>query len=84
MAPLGRLGIGVRGADHPGFWNEDQLYNARLDPKETRNLADNPDYASTLEAMRATLTARLETLDRPFGEFVPGGNAAEPGRVESQ
>lgn len=84
MAPLGRLGIGVRGADHPGFWNEDQLYNARLDPKETRNLADDPDYASTLEAMRATLTARLETLDRPFGEFVPGGNAAEPGRVEAQ
>ena len=27
MAYIGRLGIGVRGADRPGFFDEDQLYH---------------------------------------------------------
>ena len=26
----------------------------------------------------------LEAIGRPFGEFIPGGNAAEPGQIDKQ
>ena len=26
----------------------------------------------------------LEAVGRPFGEFIPGGNAAEPGQIDKQ
>ena len=26
----------------------------------------------------------LESIGRPFGEFIPGGNAAEPGQINKQ
>ncbi len=26
----------------------------------------------------------LEVIGRPFGEFIPGGNAAEPGQIDKQ
>ena len=26
----------------------------------------------------------LEVIGRPFGEFLPGGNAAEPGQIDKQ
>jgi hypothetical protein len=34
--------------------------------------------------MRALLTAELRAGGRPFGEFVPGGNAAAPGQIDAQ
>ncbi len=34
--------------------------------------------------MRRLLTDDLKTFGRPFGEFVPGGNAAPPGLVDEQ
>ncbi len=84
MAPIMRTGIGVRGADHPGFWDADQLYDLRRDPKEMTNLAGKDEHRPRLEAMRRMLRARVEAMGRPFGEFVPGGNAAEPGQVDKQ
>ena len=84
MSYIGRLGIGVRGADHPGFFDEDQLYNLTDDPMEMHNLAYHKGLASRLEEMRALMQHDLELIGRPFGEFIPGGNAAAPGQIEKQ
>jgi len=84
MAYIGRTGIGTRGAVKPGFFDEDQLYNLNEDPEEMNNLARDPALKDRLEAMKAMLKADLETFNRPFGEFVPGGNAAPPGQIDEQ
>lgn len=84
MSYLGRMGIGVRAADHPGFWDPDQLYDLRNDPTEMKNLASDPARADTLDAMRARLAAHVKAIGRPFGEFLPGGNAAPPGQIDPQ
>jgi len=84
MNYIGRLGIGVRGADHPGFFDEDQLYHLKRDPKEMKNLADQAEHAPRMKEMRALLQQDLEAVGRPFGEFVPGNNAAAPGQIDKQ
>ena len=84
MAYIGRLGIGVRGADRPGFFDEDQLYYLKNDPKEMENLAYSPEQATRLKKMRELLQVDLEAIGRPFGEFIPGGNAVEPGQIDKQ
>jgi arylsulfatase A-like enzyme len=84
MAYIGRMGIGTRGAEHPGFWDADQLYDLRADPGELTNLAANPRYAGQLQSLRESLTASIQSIGRPFGEFLPGGNAAPPGQVDAQ
>jgi len=84
MAYIGRMGIGTRGAQNPGFFDYDQLYNVKQDLKERRNLAGNPDYSRTLADMRRILRKDLESFGRPFGEFVPGGNAAPAGLIDEQ
>ena len=84
MAYIGRTGIGTRGAQNPGFFDYDQLYDLKKDPKEKRNLAADPRYAKTLARMRGLLKHDLESFDRPFGEFVAGGNAAPPGLIDEQ
>ena len=78
------LGIGTRGAERGGFWDSDQLYNLQTDPDEPTNLAADPRCATELKYMRELLTAELKAGGRPFGEFVPGGNAAPPGQIEKQ
>ena len=84
LAYIGRLGIGVRGADRPGFFDEDQLYHLKSDPKEMENLAAHPSQASRLKEMRNLMQQDLKAIGRPFGEFIPGGNAAEPGQIDKQ
>ena len=84
MAYIGRLGIGVRGADRPGFFDEDQLYHLTRDPKEMKNLAYNKTQATRVKEMRDLMQQDLEVIGRPFGEFIPGGNAAEPGQIDKQ
>ena len=84
MAYIGRTGIGTRGAQNPGFFDYDQLYDLRKDPKEQRNLATDRRYSETLTKMRGMLKRDLESFGRPFGEFVPGGNAAPPGLIDEQ
>jgi arylsulfatase A-like enzyme len=84
MAYIGRLGIGVRGADRPGFFDEDQLYYLKRDPKEMENLAYHSEQAPRMKEMRDLMQQDLEAIGRPFGEFIPGGNAAEPGQIDTQ
>ena len=84
MSYIGRLGIGVRGADRPGFFDEDQLYHLKRDPKELSNLAYHENQVFRINEMRNLMQQDLEVIGRPFGEFIPGGNAAEPGQIDEQ
>ncbi|MEL6108948.1 MAG: sulfatase-like hydrolase/transferase [Planctomycetota bacterium] len=84
MSYIGRLGIGVRGADRPGFFEEDQLYHLKSDPRERNNLADKKAQVPRLQEMRNLMQQDLAEIGRPFGEFVRGGNAAEPGQLDKQ
>ena len=84
MSYIGRLGIGVRGADRPGFFDEDQLYHLQQDPKEMRNLAHKKAQTNRIKEMRHLMQHDLELVGRPFGEFIPGGNAAKPGQIDKQ
>ncbi len=84
MAYIGRSGIGTRGARNPNFFDYDQLYNVKKDANERKNLAGNPKYHKQLAAMRRMLRKDLESFGRPFGEFVPGGNAAPPELINEQ
>ena len=84
MSYIGRLGIGVRGADRPGFFDEDQLYHLKTDPKEMKNLASHIGHSSRVKEMRQKMQQDLQVIGRPFGEFIPGGNAAKPGQVSKQ
>jgi arylsulfatase A-like enzyme len=84
MSYIGRLGIGVRGADRPGFFDEDQLYHLQRDPKEMKNLAYKHAQATRMKEMRNLMQQDLEVIGRPFGEFLSGGNAAEPGQIDKQ
>ena len=84
MSYIGRLGIGVRGADRPGFFDEDQLYDLSKDPKEMKNLAYKKSQTNRIKEMRCMMGKDLEAVGRPFGEFIPGGNAAEPGQIDKQ
>ena len=84
MAYIGRLGIGVRGADRPGFFDEDQLYHLQRDPKEMKNLAYKNAQATRMKEMRNLMQLDLEVIGRPFGEFIPGENASEPGQIDQQ
>ena len=84
MAYINRSGIGTRGSSNSNFFDADQLYNIARDERELKNLAGDPAYATQLARMRRLLTNDLKTFGRPFGEFVPGGNAAPPGLVDEQ
>lgn len=84
MSYIGRLGIGVRGADRPGFFEEDQLYHLKRDPKEMKNVAYNKAQATRIKEMRKLMQQDLEAIGRPFGEFISGGNAAKPGQIDKQ
>jgi hypothetical protein len=37
-----------------------------------------------MKEMRSLMQQNLEVIGRPFGEFIPGGNAAEPGQIDKQ
>jgi hypothetical protein len=84
MACIGRMGIGTRGAERPGFRDADQLCNLQTGPDEQANLASDPRHADQMRRLRELLTTSLRSVGRPFGEFLPGGNAAPPGQVDAQ
>ncbi|MHC4748727.1 MAG: sulfatase family protein [Planctomycetota bacterium] len=84
MAYIGRLGIGTRGASNPNFFDADQLYNPSKDPFELKNLANNLEHRQKLLEMKNVLTKYLQSFDRPFGEFVMGGNAVEGDSIDKQ
>jgi len=84
LSPLGRLGIGTRGAVNPNFFCEDALFRMSNDPAELKNLVADPEHAPQLAKMQQLLIADLNAIGRPYGELVPGGNAVSPGLVEEQ
>ena len=49
-----------------------------------KNLAGKKAQATRLKEMRYLMQQDLEAIGRPFGEFIPGGNAAEPGQIDKQ
>ncbi|MEM1221831.1 MAG: sulfatase-like hydrolase/transferase [Verrucomicrobiota bacterium] len=72
-------GISRAGYTHKGAFDTNQLYNLLQDPKEQNNLAGNPEYSAQLKEMKQTLTQVLKQFpDRPYGEFIPGGNTRGP------
>lgn len=84
MSYFHRSGIGLRGAVNKNFFDTDHLYNISRDDLEKKNLAKSPEHRAKLEEMRAMLTKDLGTFARPFGEFIPGGDAAPGGQIEEQ
>ena len=63
-------------ATHPRAYTGDQLYDLKRDPDAQKNLAGYPNHARILKQLKQTLAAELKKFsDRPFGEFVLGGNA---------
>ena len=72
-----------RGRENPESMSYDQLYNIASNPEETKNLAPNPEFAGTLEEMKKLLVQELKRFPgRPFGEFIPGGNAMPAGSYD--
>ncbi len=51
------------------YYDKDQLYDLRADPKEQNNLYNNPRYQDYVKEMRALLKKYLEKLPGKFGEF---------------
>lgn len=80
MTPLKRLGIGVRGASHPGFWEQNQLYKLDEDPKEMNNLVAEAAHRKKIKELQTLLANELKKVGRPYGEFYKEGNA----NVESE
>ncbi len=76
----GNIGISIRGINYsPEHLSPDQLYSLSEDPDELNNLAEDHDYQATLNDMKEILTGYLSSFEgRPFGEFIPGTNAAPP------
>ena len=67
-------GIGVLGN---GLGPREHLFD------DTSNLASNPEFIGKLEEMKKLLVQELKRFpDRPFGEFIPGGNATPAGSYD--
>lgn len=77
-------GISRAGYKHKHAFDIDQLYHFTKDPEEQKNLADSPEHADQLKKMKQKLADVLKQFpDRPYGEFIPGGNARGPEETEA-
>ena len=60
----------------PNPYVPDQLYDLRKDPTEQANLAHDRSQAQSLQLLQGYLKKELQSFSRrPYGEFIPGGNA---------
>jgi arylsulfatase A-like enzyme len=84
MAPLNRSGIGTRGAANPAFYYEDALFQLETDRDETHNLFGDKDFALETQNLREKLTTVINSIGRPYGEFLAGENTLPPGQVDAQ
>lgn len=61
--------------DNPPFkknyFDPDQLYDLNRDPRETTNLAANPEYQATLEKMKKKLKTLLADVPGTFADLKP-------------
>lgn len=68
-------GISRAAEEHPGAFDADQLYHFADDPNEQINLARYDEHQRQLASMQALLLRELQRFpQRPYGEFIPGGN----------
>jgi len=51
---------------YPGYFDRDQLYDLSKDPREQKNLANDPEYKQKLEEMQRELREVLATLPGTF------------------
>ena len=51
------------------YYDPDQLYHLKRDPRETTNLADNPEYATVLKRMKSALAKLLDDVPGTFGDL---------------
>ncbi|MEK6233176.1 MAG: sulfatase-like hydrolase/transferase, partial [Planctomycetales bacterium] len=73
---MGLSGGVSRARTRRGAFDLDQLYDLRADPDEKSNVAGDPANQSRLREMQRLLKQELAKFPRrPYGEFIPGGNA---------
>ena len=51
---------------YPAYFDADQLYDLERDPRERKNLANDPEYREKLEEMRSEMQKILDTLPGTF------------------
>ena len=60
---------------YPDAFDTDQLYNLSSDQQEKSNVAGVSENRKRLREMKRILKRELTKFpNRPFGEFIPGGN----------
>jgi arylsulfatase A-like enzyme len=80
---MGLSGGVSRAKTRPHTFDSDQLYDLNADPEEMTNIAAHPENRGRLREMKQMLKQELDRFpNRPFGEFIPGGNAV-PGREQT-
>jgi len=73
---MGLSGGVSRARMYPHAFDADQLYDLVNDPSEKKNVATKSEHGERLEEMKRLLKRELSKFpNRPFGEFIPGGNA---------
>jgi arylsulfatase A-like enzyme len=73
---MGLSGGVSRARFYPHAFDCDQLYNLSSDLEEKNNVAKIPENRKRLREMKRILKSELKKFpNRPFGEFIPGGNA---------
>ncbi|NME71192.1 sulfatase family protein [Flammeovirga aprica] len=53
----------------PGYYDDNQLYNILIDPKEQNNLANDPQFKAKLNELKGYMRQTISTFPHPFGEF---------------
>ncbi len=80
---MGLSGGVSRARMQPDAFDPDQLYDLNADPEEMINVADDRKNRKQLRKMQRYLKQELgRFVQRPFGEFIPGGNAV-PGDAQT-
>ncbi|MBW2713891.1 MAG: sulfatase-like hydrolase/transferase, partial [Deltaproteobacteria bacterium] len=51
---------------YPGYFDHNQLYDLSKDPREQKNLANDPEYKQKLEEMQREMQKILDTLPGPI------------------
>lgn len=73
---MGLSGGVSRARQQPNAFDSDQLYDLPADPEERNNVASKQKHSGQLAEMKRFLMQELTKFDnRPFGEFIPGGDA---------
>ena len=73
---MGLSGGVSRARKYPHAFHPDQLYDLKNAPEELVNVAADTENKKRIREMKRILKKELTRFEnRPFGEFVPGGNA---------